>query len=408
MADEPAIVLDGISKMYHKRAGTGTLLSMIPGFRPRESDEFWALRDVSFEVMPGERVAVVGPNGAGKTTLLKVLSRVTPPTSGRMRVRGRLASLIEVGAGFHPELTGRENIFLNGAILGMARKEIKAQFDAIVDFAGVDEFIDMPVKRYSSGMYVRLGFAVAAHLLTEVLLVDEVLAVGDAAFQKRCLGKMDEAARSGRTVLFVSHNMVAVTALCQRAVLLRHGQVAKIGPAPEVVDAYLSAVGGARAAGELCTDGRSGTGQARIVAAAFRGVESGPGLVYMGETAELALDIETDAPAKGVNISMIVRSQLGAELFNTSTYRQNLDVTLDRGRCRWVCRVGPLQLRAGVYHVAMAMSGTEVLDLLPDALSFEVLPADVLGTGRILDASGGMVYFPFEWERVDRPMETAD
>jgi lipopolysaccharide transport system ATP-binding protein len=203
-------------------------------------EEFWALRDIDFEVHAGDRIGIVGRNGAGKSTLLKILSRITEPTSGRVSIRGRVASLLEVGTGFHPELTGRENIFLNGAILGMSRAEIRRKFDEIVDFAEVEKFLDTPVKRYSSGMYVRLAFAVAAHLEPEILIVDEVLAVGDAQFQKKCLGKMqDVSANSGRTVLFVSHNMTAIQTLCNRGILLKKGEVQYAGKINEVIDHYL-------------------------------------------------------------------------------------------------------------------------------------------------------------------------
>ncbi len=204
-----------------------------------EREEFWALRDVSFEVRPGEVVGIIGRNGAGKSTLLKVLSRITEPTAGRVTLHGRVSSLLEVGTGFHPELTGRENIFLNGSILGMSRAEIRRKFDAIVAFAEVEKFLDTPVKRYSSGMYVRLAFAVAAHLEPEILIVDEVLAVGDAAFQRKCLNKMQEVGQHGRTVLFVSHNMPAITRLCPRTVLLNGGRVQADGPSPQVVRDYL-------------------------------------------------------------------------------------------------------------------------------------------------------------------------
>ena len=204
------------------------------------SAEFWALRDVSFDVQPGEVVGIIGRNGAGKSTLLKILSRITEPTSGEVRIRGRIASLLEVGTGFHPELSGRENIFLNGAILGMTKPEIRAKFDEIVDFAGVEQFIDTPVKRYSSGMYVRLAFAVAAHLEPEILIVDEVLAVGDAEFQKKCLGKMKDVAGHGRTILFVSHNMAAVKSLCDRAILMQNGTKFSEGSTIDICDAYNS------------------------------------------------------------------------------------------------------------------------------------------------------------------------
>lgn len=209
------------------------------GPRRTAADHIFALRDVSLQIGAGEVVGIVGRNGAGKSTLLKILSRVTRPTSGKARLRGRVGSLLEVGTGFHPELTGRDNIYLNGAILGMARSEIQRKFDGIVDFSGVSKFIDTPVKRYSSGMYVRLAFAVAAHLEPEILLIDEVLAVGDAAFQRQCLGKMQDISRSGRTILFVSHNMPAITRLCDRALLLADGRLIDDGPSDRIVARYL-------------------------------------------------------------------------------------------------------------------------------------------------------------------------
>jgi lipopolysaccharide transport system ATP-binding protein len=261
-----AIQVEGLGKQYllrHQAQGrryvalrdvladktVGTVRRLFSGFksqasglnRPKSVEEFWALRDVSFEVKQGEAVGIIGRNGAGKSTLLKLLSRISEPTTGRIRLRGRVASLLEVGTGFHPELTGRENIFLNGAILGMHRAEIKSKFDEIVAFAEVEKFLDTPVKRYSSGMYMRLAFAVAAHLEPEILVVDEVLAVGDAAFQKKCLGKMQDVSKNeGRTVLFVSHNMGAVTTLCRTGIWLQQGQVVKSGPARQIVDDYLT------------------------------------------------------------------------------------------------------------------------------------------------------------------------
>lgn len=209
-------------------------------FRQKKKEEFWALNDVNFDIMPGDRVGIIGRNGAGKSTLLKLLSRIMEPTTGRITMRGRVASLLEVGTGFHPELTGRENIFLNGAILGMSRAEVHRKFDEIVDFSGVEKFLDTPVKRYSSGMYVRLAFAVAAHLEPEILVVDEVLAVGDAGFQKKCLGKMEEVSKGfGRTVLFVSHNMVAVRQLCSRGLLLESGSIVCNADIDTAVEAYM-------------------------------------------------------------------------------------------------------------------------------------------------------------------------
>ena len=207
-----------------------------------EKEEFWALRDVSFEIEAGDRVGIVGSNGAGKSTMLKVLSRITEPTSGRVTLRGRVASLLEVGTGFHPELTGRENIFLNGAILGMKREEIRRHFDAIVDFSGTEKFLDTPVKRYSSGMYVRLGFAIAAHLEPEIMIIDEVLAVGDADFQKKCLGKMRDVSDSGRTIIFVSHNLTAVQSLCNKSVFMQKGRLVDMGETSQVIASYMSKV----------------------------------------------------------------------------------------------------------------------------------------------------------------------
>lgn len=201
-------------------------------------EEFWALRDVNFDIMPGDRVGIIGRNGAGKSTLLKLLSRITEPTTGRITLRGRVASLLEVGTGFHPELTGRENIFLNGAILGMSRAEVRRKFDEIVDFAGVERFLDTPVKRYSSGMYVRLAFAVAAHLEPEILIVDEVLAVGDAEFQKKCLGKMEDVGREGRTVLFVSHNMGMISKICTTGILIESSTIKALGEIRDVISCY--------------------------------------------------------------------------------------------------------------------------------------------------------------------------
>jgi lipopolysaccharide transport system ATP-binding protein len=225
------VITDGIKNIFTKKEEEAV-----------SHEDFWALRNVNFEINQGDRVGIIGSNGAGKSTLLKVLSRITEPTDGKISIKGRVASLLEVGTGFHPELSGRENIFLNGAILGMKRQDIKNQFDAIVDFAGVEKFLDTPVKRYSSGMYVRLGFAISAHLEPEILIVDEVLAVGDAEFQRKCLGKMKDASTSGRTILFVSHNLTAVQGLCNKAMFMQKGQLIEMGETNQVLATYLSHV----------------------------------------------------------------------------------------------------------------------------------------------------------------------
>lgn len=255
MAKDTVIKVEGLGKVYkigereRYLALRDNLLNLvklpyklITGNAPLKKPQFWALKDVSFEVKKGEVIGVIGRNGAGKTTLLKILSRITEPTTGQVTLKGRVSALLEVGTGFHPELTGRENIYLNGAILGMKKKEITAKFDAIVKFSGVEKFLDTPVKRYSSGMQVRLAFAVAAHLDPEILLIDEVLAVGDAEFQKKCLGKMKDAATSGRTILFVSHNMAAVKNLCTRCVLLKDGKIDDIGETDKIIKKYLEMV----------------------------------------------------------------------------------------------------------------------------------------------------------------------
>src|SRR5579872_1497639 len=243
---ETVIKVENIGKKYilkHEQADryktfAGTLTNIIKSPVQKSKEEFWALNDVSFDIKQGERVGIIGRNGAGKSTLLKVLSRIVTPTKGRIEITGRVSSLLEVGTGFHPELSGRENIFLNGSILGMSRKEIESKFDEIVAFAEVEKFLDTPVKRYSSGMYVRLAFAVAAHLEPEILIVDEVLAVGDVAFQRKCIGKMNDAADEGRTILFVSHNMGYITALCNKCMLLNAGRTDYFGDINECIKKY--------------------------------------------------------------------------------------------------------------------------------------------------------------------------
>lgn len=246
---KPILKVSNIGKRYKiggKKQSYLSLSDSIVGFftskRSKETNEFWALKDVSFDVYPGESIGIIGKNGAGKSTLLKVLSKITPPTSGTIHARGRVASLLEVGTGFHPELTGRENVYLNGSILGLSRVEISNKFDEIIDFSGVEKFLETPLKHYSSGMQLRLAFAVAAHLEPEVLVIDEVLAVGDAAFQKKCLGKMDEVSKSGRTILFVSHNMAAVKQLCPNSILLSEGKVIEVGKTDLVVDKYFTSI----------------------------------------------------------------------------------------------------------------------------------------------------------------------
>ena len=277
------VIVDHVSKRYRKgvtgyhtlREDLYDLTGRLIHIRKHKADRadkqhIWALKDVSFEVEPGEKVGIIGRNGSGKTTLLRLLAGITEPTQGKITVRGRLGVLIELMAGFHPELTGRENIYLNGAIMGMSQKEIRRKFDEIVDFADLEDFIDTPIKRYSSGMHVRLGFAVAAHLEPEILIVDEVLAVGDAAFQKKCLGKMGDAAKEGRTVLFVSHNMAAVESLCESTLLLRAGELIEYGSTHSVIESYLRLQEHLETVDLSLRTDRTGNGQIRFTGVKFQ------------------------------------------------------------------------------------------------------------------------------------------
>ena len=281
-------------------------------------EEFWALKQINFEIRRGEVVGIVGRNGAGKTTLLKVLSRITEPTEGRVTIEGRIASLLEVGTGFHPELTGRENIHLNGAILGMARAEIKRRFDEIVAFAGVEKFLDTPVKRFSSGMYVRLAFAVAAHLEPEILVIDEVLAVGDIEFQKKCLGKMRDVAQSGRTVLVVSHNMPMVRSLCSRAIVLANGKIGLDSDVATSIDFYMESFGSGAGTETLAarTD-RQGDGRLKFVDAYVDGVARDH--VRMGEDVKIVLRYEACVRIKAVDIAIHIVNSWGETVLRLAT-----------------------------------------------------------------------------------------
>jgi lipopolysaccharide transport system ATP-binding protein len=325
---------------------------------PPALEDFWALRHVSFEVQQGEVVGIIGRNGAGKSTLLKILSRITEPTEGRVRIRGRVASLLEVGTGFHPELTGRENIFLNGAILGMSRAEIKTKFDEIVSFAEVEKFLDTPVKRYSSGMYVRLAFAVAAHLEPEILIVDEVLAVGDAEFQKKCLGKMESVSKKeGRSILFVSHNMAAITALTTRAMLLSGGRILRFGKTDDVVAAYIGMVQSITRSAVV--PGR-GT-HTRINSVKIfdeHGLESNS--YRPGCKLKLAVDFETDG-TPGLSLELILLDPEGQRLGLFTLHQflgQNLPASKGTYRCELL--MAPLWLAAGTYFLDVTTSVVNV------------------------------------------------
>ncbi|MGD8815029.1 MAG: ABC transporter ATP-binding protein, partial [Anaerolineales bacterium] len=288
--------------------------------------EFWALKDVNFDVNPGEVIGIIGRNGAGKSTLLKVLSRITEPTEGRAEIRGRIGSLLEVGTGFHHELTGRENIFLNGAILGMRRTEIEERFDRIVAFAEIERFIDTPVKHYSSGMYVRLAFAVAAHLEPEIMLVDEVLAVGDASFQKKCLGKMGEVATEGRTVLFVSHNMGAIVSLCNRCLLIEEGRIIKDGEVNDVTSYYQSRLYSADDdVSDLRDVERYGSGRAKFTAVklSYQHADGTPlSVMQTGKDTIIEVQIQASSEIRDANVALILYDATGYRLIDVNTALQ--------------------------------------------------------------------------------------
>ena len=344
-----------------------------------QEKEFWALRDVTFDLQQGEVLGIIGRNGAGKSTLLKILSRITGPTTGRITLRGRVASLLEVGTGFHPELTGRENVFLNGAILGMTKKEIRARFDEIVAFAEIEAFLDTPVKRYSSGMHVRLAFAVAAHLDPEILIVDEVLAVGDAAFQKKCLGKMDSVAKGGRTVLFVSHNLSTVRQLTTRCVVLSHGTIAFDGDPSAAIEHYLRDVPlGEAEGGDVSGMTRYGpvTGAARFLRLSF---DSEPALFAAGGTLAITAQVEFNHAIRNGRFSITVRSPDSSPV---CTGFGRAEIESGAGCIRNLKIHVPIAALAdGRYFCTVAISTPggaveTVLDALTDVLHFELYPGD--------------------------------
>jgi ABC-type polysaccharide/polyol phosphate transport system ATPase subunit len=335
-------------------AAPRNLLNRLKGSASPSSD-FWALKDVSFDIQPGEAVGIIGKNGAGKSTLLKVLSRIVEPTGGRIELRGRVGSLLEVGTGFHPELTGRENVFLNGSILGMSRREIARSFDAIVAFAGVEKFLDTPVKRYSSGMYVRLAFAVAAHLEPEILIVDEVLAVGDAQFQEKCLGKMKEVEASGRTVLFVSHSAQAIAQLTTRCLLMEEGRCTFDGPTRDALAAYMKRAGGPgeyRVADNLPPANRVRTAKV---------VTSDPdGLHRWGKPATFEFELEVAEPAEGLSFSFQVLDQSFSPINHFWMFDSGHGYANKPGTYRLRCDVPKFRLFMGRYSLSTWLSNRAV------------------------------------------------
>jgi lipopolysaccharide transport system ATP-binding protein len=424
MADT-VLLVDGLSKHYQlgrlqRRPDTlrdrlldlGSSLSEIgSGFNlflrrsgsERPDEKFWALEDVSFDVQRGEVVGIIGRNGAGKSTLLKILSRITKPTRGRAEVHGRIGSLLEVGTGFHPELSGRENIYLNGAILGMRRTEIEQKFDEIVAFAEVEKFIDTPVKHYSSGMYVRLAFAVAAHLESEILLIDEVLAVGDAAFQKKCLGKMSDVANAGRTILFVSHNMGAIQQLCTRAVLLRNGRVVDDGLVEHVIGGYLSdasqsSTGVFDLSRHPARDPQSQMIFKRLTLSADDGVPKA--VFYPDESFVAELLLEPQAKITQPRLAVAIEDNLGRRITTLASYFQPQTISDIEGACRARVRLEKLNLAPGFYliSVSLATKYGGLLDAIYAVAWFEVDWRNNFGTGENYLPVHGPVLMPSQWD----------
>ncbi len=362
---------------------------------PRKED-FWALKDVNFEIEQGDRVGIIGRNGAGKSTLLKILSRITEPTTGKFTAKGRIASLLEVGTGFHPELTGRENIFLNGSILGMSRAEIKKKFDEIVAFAEVEKFLDTPVKRYSSGMYVRLAFAVAAHLEPEILIVDEVLAVGDAQFQKKCLGKMEEVSKGeGRTVLFVSHNMGAIQNLCNKAIYLNNGSLFLYDETNKVIKKYLA---NQDYLNNIELDLRNiirKSGHKRFINKVWLENEDGikTNIISMGSKFKICFSYKLDKNYMNLGFGIGINSLDGIRLSSLNNYilSSNFNAPLE-GTVYF--DILELPIMFGDYNITLSIveNNSNYLDLLEGCYVFSVIESDIYNTGKLLTKSQGLFY----------------
>jgi len=353
------------------------------------TEELWALKDVSFEIKQGDRVGIIGRNGAGKTTLLKILSRITEPTQGRVSIKGRIASMLEVGTGFHPELTGRENIFLNGAVLGMSKAEIRSKFDQIVAFAEVEKFLDTPVKRYSSGMYVRLAFAVAAHLEPEILVVDEVLAVGDIQFQKKCINKMETAATEGKTILLVSHNMATILSISTKSMLMAEGKLIEVGPSQEIVRSYqASFLSKALGQSDLSNAEHYGNGKARFSSIVMKALSDHGQVLPFPETGcdiAFELEIKANEEIKDVTVALILYDEVGNRLIDVNTLIKGKSLSLGvRQKATIEFLLRNVRLKPDVYTVGLWLGviGLEDIDGIRYATSFrmEARREDILYT----------------------------
>lgn len=365
-----------------------------------DSDYVWALRDIDFKVEQGQAVGIIGRNGAGKSTLLKLLSRVTKPTTGTIKYKGRIASLLEVGTGFHPEMTGRENIYLNGAILGMTRKEISRKFDEIVDFAGVERYVDTPVKRYSSGMYVRLAFAVAAHLESEILIVDEVLAVGDAEFQKKCIGKMGDVSKGeGRTILFVSHNMASVQNLCDYGVFLKDGTIDYMGDIQKTIDYYLMNNNTVFDSKNLIKTYKSPY-KSKISSVILKDVETNleKTSFRMGEKIKLGIELDLKERFENLNINVRMNDVYGNGIAAWRT--SEMDVKLENESYVELIISG-LNVFDGNYNFSLSiLNNKETIDFIDGLVNIEIVPSELEVFGfRSIQKSNNLIYTPAKWKR---------
>ena len=412
---KPIIKVESISKRYAIGSRSAPYLtfrealyqvakspaSLFPGRKRSDAEYFWALRDVSFEIMPGEVTGIIGRNGAGKSTLLKILARVTEPTSGRVELYGRTNSLLEVGTGFHPELTGRENIFVNGAILGLKRVEIKRLFDEIVAFAQIEKFLDTPVKHYSTGMYMRLAFSVAAHLLSDILIIDEVLSVGDAQFQKKCLGKVREVASSGRTVIFVSHNMAAVENLCGRGVVLDHGRMTFDGTQTGAIAHYLESVDNKLGTNLDERTDRTGSGEIQVTSVSVKDTNGKPlQSVISGQDVDVYFNYRTTPAYRCTNpvMGFMLRTYLDVPVFlqHNRLTRNHWDSIPPIGA--FVCRIRKLPLPPANYRLGLSvMCEGEYLDRIDDAIELTVLEGDFFGSGEVPPIANGCCLVDAEW-----------
>ena len=377
-----------------------------PGNSP--SDIIWALRDVSFEVRKGEVLGIIGRNGSGKSTLLKVLSKITDPTSGSAEIRGRVSSLLEVGTGFHPELTGRENVYLNGTILGMTKKEVDSKFDEIVDFSGVKKFIDTPVKRYSSGMKVRLAFAVAAHLEPEVMIVDEVLAVGDAEFQKKCLGKMHDFSSKGRTVLFVSHNMGAIIDLCPTSIILQNGSIFAKGRSTEIVERYLSTLfSSVNNLNLRNAQVRSGDGRLQFVAAYLKGEDGRrTSMPISGRPLDIVLEFVSREKLTHVQFMLTIFNQMGIAVTHCSVKAIGQQFHVPKGEGRIICHIPKLPLPLGNYKISVAASDNiGKLDGVPTACIFDVETSNFFQTAFVPPIRYSTSLIEHSWKLIPERVE---